>query len=148
MNLGINTDNHKKEKVTTEKVETNQNNPKPNGGSEVQASRTFTYEPHNAVDGSNGTRWVASREDKTPHLTLDLGKVLNIKQYEMAFTHPALGHSWILEKSLDEKNWQVCSMQDEPIARSPHIATKIGEARYLRIKIIKGNPGLWEIKVY
>ena len=33
---------HKKEKVTTEKVETNQNNPKPNGGSEVQASRTFT----------------------------------------------------------------------------------------------------------
>lgn len=152
INLALNAkttaSSHKKEKVTTEKVETNQNNPKPNGGSEVQASRTFTYEPHNAVDGSNGTRWVASREDKTPHLTLDLGKVLNIKQCEMAFTHPALGHSWILEKSLDEKNWQVCSMQDEPIARSPHIATKIREARYLRIKIIKGNPGLWEIKVY
>lgn len=139
---------YKKERVSTEKVETNQNNPKPNEGSVVLASRTFTYEPRQAIDGSNGTRWVASGDDKTPSFTLDFEKVININQCEMAFTHPAFGHAWILEKSLDGRHWQVCGIQDEAVARSPHIVTGIGETKYLKIKIIKGNPGLWEIKVY
>lgn len=148
LNAKVTASSHKNERVSTEKVETNQNNPQPNGGSEVVASRTFTYEPQNAVDGSNGTRWVASGDDKIPHLTLDLGEVMYIKQCDMAFTHPALGHAWILEKSIDQSSWQVVGIQDEPVARSPHIANEIGEARYLRVKIIEGNPGLWEIKVY
>jgi len=139
---------HREERISTEKVETNQNNPQPNEGSVVVASRTFTYLPQNAIDASNGTRWLASGTDKTPWLTLDFGETKLLSQCEMAFTFPAFGHAWILEKSIDGRNWQVCGIQDEPVARSPHIATGIGEARYLRIKIIKGNPGLWEIKVY
>lgn len=152
INLALNTkvtaSSYKKERLSTEKVETNQNNPAPDEGTVVLASRTFTYEPHNAVDGSNGTRWVASGDDKVPSFTLDFDEVITINRCEMAFTHPAFGHAWILEKSLNGKQWQVCGMQDGLVARSPHLATEIGEARYLRVKIIKGNPGLWEIKVY
>ncbi len=139
---------HKKEKVSTEKVETNQNNPLPNEESVVRASRTFTYEPRNAIDGSNGTRWLASPEDKAPYLTLDFGEVKALSTCEMAFTFPAFGHAWILEKSRDGRDWRVCGIQNEVVARSPHVATEIGEARYLRLKIIKGNPGIWEIKVF
>ena len=139
---------YKAEWVSTEKVETDPNHPKPDNGSIVTVSRTFTYNPHNANDGSNGTRWVASGDDRTPWFTLDFGEIMELSQCEMAFTFPAFGHSWILEKSIDGNNWHVCALQDEPVARSPHIASKIGEARYLRIKIIKGDPGLWEVKVY
>lgn len=139
---------HREDRISTKKVETDQNNPKPDEGSVVVASRTFTYLPQNAVDGSNGTRWLASETDKTPHLTLDFGEVKQLNQCEMAFTFPTFGHAWILEKSLDGSKWTLCDVQGEQIARSPHIAKQLGEARYLRIRIIKGNPGLWEIKVY
>lgn len=137
-----------KERISTKKVETDQNNPKPDEGSVVTASRTFTYEPQNVIDGSNGTRWMASSDDKFPYLTLDFEKVMNLKQCEMSFVFPTFGHEWILEKSMDGKHWQVCGIQNEEVARSPHIATEIGETRFLRLKIIEGKPGLWEIKVY
>lgn len=139
---------YKKEKTSTEKVETNPNNSKPDEGSVTIASRTFTYEPQNATDGSNGTRWLATGDDRAPSFTLDFGETKQLNQCEMFFNFPAFGHAWILEKSLDGKKWTVCGIQNEAIARSPHIAHNIGEARYLRIKIIKGDAGLWEIKVY
>ena len=148
LNAKVSASSHKEERVSTKKVETDQNNPKPNEGSVVVASRTFTYLPQNAVDGSNGTRWVASGDDKTPNLTLDFGKVMSLNRCEMFFTLPAFGHTWILEKSTDGKQWQVCDIQNEKAVRSPHVATGIGDARYLKVKIVTGNPGLWEIKVY
>ena len=139
---------YKDEKTSTEKIETSPNNPKPDEKSVVVASRKFTYEPQNAIDSSNGTRWMASENDKAPHLTLDFEKTVNLKQCDLSFTFPAFGHAWILEKSLDGKHWEVCGIQNEAVARSPHTITEIGEARYLRVNIIKGSPGLWEIKVY
>ncbi|SFK74281.1 F5/8 type C domain-containing protein [Porphyromonadaceae bacterium KH3CP3RA] len=151
-NLAINTkvaaSSYRKERISTEKIETLPNNPEPDGKSVVVASRKFTYEPQNAVDGSNGTRWMASENDKAPHLILDFEKIIDVKQCDLSFTFPALGHVWIVEKSLDGNHWEVCGIQNEVVARSPHIITEIGETRYLRINIIKGNPGLWEIKVY
>ncbi len=148
MNARVTASSFQEEKTSTEKVETNQNNPMPNEGSVKVATRVFTYKPGNAVDGSNGTRWKASGDDRTPWFTLDFEEVKMIESCEMSFTFPALGHAWILEKSMDRRNWDVCGIQAEKIARSPHIVTGIGEARYLRVKIIKGDPGLWEIKVY
>ncbi|MCD7932797.1 MAG: family 43 glycosylhydrolase [Tannerellaceae bacterium] len=139
---------YKEEKISTEKIETNPNNPKPDEGSVVVASRKFTYEPQNAVDGSNGTRWMASGEDKTPYFMLDFGEIKIINQCEMFFTFPALGHAWVMEKSLDGQDWNVCGIQNESVARSPHRVEDIEEARFLRVKIIKGDAGLWEIKVY
>lgn len=48
----------------------------------------------------------------------------------------------IIKQISDEYHWEVYGLQEEVVARSPHIATEIGETRYLRIKIIKGSPGL------
>jgi len=139
---------HKRERVSTERIETDQNNPKPNEGSVVTISRTFTYKPEHAIDGSNGTRWVASGDDIRPNFRLEFEEVTKIDRCDMYFTLPSLGHAWILEKSINGHHWEVCYIQDELVARSPHTATEIGDAKYLRIKIIKGDPGLWEFKVY
>ena len=89
---------------------------------------------------------MASENDKAPHLILDFEKIIDVKQCDLSFTFPALGHVWIVEKSLDGNHWEVCGIQNEVVARSPHIITEIGETRYLRINIIKGNPGLWKLK--
>lgn len=139
---------YKSERLSTEKVETEPYNPKPDGSSLVVADRTFTYVPENAIDGSNGTRWVADGDDKNPYFLLDFGEKKEIKQCDMAFNFPALGHAWILEKSLDGEKWEVCGLQNEQVARSPHCVYELGEARFLKINITKGSPGLWEIKVY
>lgn len=139
---------HKNARTSTEKVYTNFDAPEPDEASAIMASREFTYVPQNAVDGSNGTRWVASGDDKLPSPTLDLGEIKRLNTCEMSFTFPAFGHAWILEKSSNGKGWEVCAMQNEAVARSPHVAQELGEARYLRIKIIQGDPGLWEIKVF
>ena len=138
----------KKPKISTKKIYTSFDELEPDETSVIIATREFTYRPENAIDGSNGTRWVASSDDKSPCFTLDFGEIKKIGKCEMSFTLPALGHIWILEKSLDAKKWEVCAMQNEVVARSPHIADGIGDARYLKVKIIQGNPGLWEIKVY
>ncbi len=130
------------------KIETSPNNPQPDGGSVQEASRTFTYLPQNAIDGSNGSRWEAAKEDSTPYFILDFQRKLTLQSCEMCFTLPTFGHAWVLEKSLDGKEWTVCATQDIPAIRSPHIVTGIGKARYLRLKITQGNPGLWEMKVF
>lgn len=138
----------KESKISTEKIYTSFDELESDEASVIVATREFTYRPENAIDGSNGTRWVASSDDKSPCFTLDFGEIKKIGKCEMSFTFPAFGHTWILEKSSDAKKWEVCAMQNEVAARSPHIANGVGDARYLRVKIIQGNPGLWEMKVY
>jgi hypothetical protein len=34
------------------------------------------------------------------------------------------------------------------VLRSPHVDKKAARARYLRLTILKGEPGLWEFRVY
>ena len=128
-------------------IETSPNNPLPDKGSVKEASRTFTYEAANAADGSNGTRWVASGDDESPFITADLGEVKKIEECKFFFNHPTEGHAWVLEKSTDGERWKVCARQDDIAVRSPHITPSIGKARYLRLKILKGSPGLWEWQV-
>lgn len=139
---------YRTERKTEVRIETQPNHPQPEGGSVKQVSRTFTYLPENATDGSNGTRWEATQDDADPYFCLDLGKKKKIKCCEIAFTRPTYGHAWVLEKSTDGKTWKTCALQEEPVARSPHKAQNIGAARYLRLKIRQGNPGIWEIKIY
>ena len=114
----------------------------------AKVTRTFTYIPENAADGSNGTRWWADESDTHPWIQFDLGKTTQVGSCEMAFIFPTFGHAWQLEKSLDGKKWTVCAATIEPRICSPHVATRIGKARYLRISILKGTPGLWECRIY
>lgn len=111
-------------------------------------TRTHTYQAAHVGDESNGTRWMAAVTDSSPYITVDLKEMRNVGECQFYFTKPTEGHTWRLEKSVDGKHWQVCAEEKKLQARSPHVAVGIGEARYLRLHILRGDAGLWEWKIY
>ncbi|MXV17825.1 family 43 glycosylhydrolase [Hufsiella ginkgonis] len=112
------------------------------------AERGFTYTANNAVDTKNGTRWMAADDDPQPWLMLDLGAMKDIGDAEIFFVLPSFGHAWKLETSADGKIWTTRREQQELVVRSPQTIKKIGKARFLRITVLKGMPGIWELKIH
>lgn len=110
--------------------------------------RAESYTGANATDGSNGTRWWADAKDKSPWLRVDLGSVREVGWCEMAFIFPTRGHAWTLERSEDGNVWTVCGQQQQPAARSPHVAENVGRARYLRVSVLAGEAGLWFFRAF
>jgi beta-xylosidase len=110
--------------------------------------RVETYAPANALDGFNGTRWLADLADSAPWFQVDLGAPRDIQRTEAYFTNPTAGHAYRLEWSLDGQAWQSYGEHDEIIRRSPHRDARAVRARYLKLTILKGEPGLWEFRVY
>ena len=135
-------------RTSTVSIETQPNQPLPDKGSVKNYTRTHTYQAAHVADESNGTRWLAADTDSSPFITVDLKEVRTVSECHFFFTRPTEGHAWRLEKSADGKNWQTCAEQGKVQARSPHIAGTIGEARYLRLHIRRGDAGLWEWKIY
>ena len=135
-------------RTSTVSIETQPNQPLPDKGSVKNYTRTHTYQAAHVADESNGTRWLAADTDSSPFITVDLKEVRTVSECHFFFTRPTEGHAWRLEKSADGKNWQTCAEQGKVQARSPHIAGAIGEARYLRLHIRRGDAGLWEWKIY
>lgn len=119
-----------------------------NGSDVVAVQRIASAKPENAVDGSNGTYWMAAADDKTPWLQVDMGAVKNIKTCRMYFVESTLGHTWKLERSVDGKAWETVKTQDQPIIKSPQVVDNPGKARYFRVTVLSGAPGLWEFKLY
>ena len=111
-------------------------------------NRIETFSPANALDDSNGSRWMAGANDAQPWYQLDLGKTRRIARTELYFVKPTVGHAYRLESSVDGKKWKVIGGHDDVQIRSPHTDEKIGRARYLRVTILKGTPGLWEFRAY
>jgi beta-xylosidase len=110
--------------------------------------RVETYVPSNAVDGANGSRWLAAPGDSAAWFQVDLGAAREIHRTEAYFVKPAAGHAYRLEWSLDGATWQPYGGHDELIRRSPHRDEKTVQARYLKLTILQGEPGLWEFRVY
>jgi len=110
--------------------------------------RVETYAPVNAIDGCNGTRWMAAKGDPAPWWQIDLGQPRDISCTEAYFVKPAAGHAYKLEWSLDGGNWQPYGGHADVICRSPHVDFKPVRARYLKLSVLKGEPGLWEFRVY
>ncbi len=110
--------------------------------------RVETYAPANAVDSSNGTRWMAAAGDKEPWFQVDLGAPRDIRRTEAYFVKPAAGHAYRLEWSLDGQEWNLYGEHDDVVLCSPHCDQKPVQARYLKLTILKGEPGLWEFRVY
>ena len=135
-------------RTSTVSIETQPNQPLPDKGSVKNYTRTHTYQAAHVADESNGTPWLAADTDSSPFITVDLKEVRTVSECHFFFTRPTEGHAWRLEKSADGKNWQTCAEQGKVQARSPHIAGAIGEARYLRLHIRRGDAGLWEWKIY
>jgi hypothetical protein len=110
--------------------------------------RIETFSPGLALDDSNGTRWMAAPGDAKPWFLVDLGEARDIQRTEAYFTKPAAGHAYKLEWSLDGQNWQPYGGHDEVILRSPHRDAKPVRARYLKLTVLEGEPGLWEFRAY
>jgi beta-xylosidase len=111
-------------------------------------NRTETYQPHNAIDASNGTRWMAASGDSPATYTLDLGSAQKLKRLDAYFVMPTAGHAYQLDYSTDGKTWKRCGGHTDVKIKSPHSDQLSITAQYLRITFIKGVPGLWEVKVY
>lgn len=129
-------------------IETQPNQPLPEKGSVKSCTRTHTYQAAHVADESNGTRWMAADTDSSPFITVDLKEIRKVGECQFYFTRPTEGHTWRLEKSTDGKHWVTCAEQGKVQVCSPHIAKGIGETRYLRLHIRRGDTGLWEWKIY
>ena len=110
--------------------------------------RQESFAPANAIDGYNGTRWLAQEGDRTPWFQIDLGKPRDIRRTEAYFVKPAAGHAYRLEWSLDGQSWQPYGGHEDVILRSPHRDERPVRARYFKLTILRGEPGLWEFRVY
>jgi hypothetical protein len=111
-------------------------------------NRIESYQPCNAIDGSNGTRWMAASPDSLASFVVSLGKAGRIKQTDAYFVKPTAGHAYRLEYSTDGKIWKRCGGHEDIRIQSPHTDTFSITAQYLRITFLKGAVGLWEFKVW
>lgn len=127
-----------------------------------RCQRTEHFVPEYAIDGANGSRWMA--EEKAPHsspegdtnvqkgndawLMLDLGRERMINQSELCFVRPTAGHAYVLEGSRDGKSWEMCGGHSDVQKRSPHIDKPGRKYRYLRVTITEGVCGVWEWRVF
>ncbi len=110
--------------------------------------RTEYFLPEYAIDNSNGSRWMASDDDKEPYMIADLGEPQYIKKSEIAFARPTQGHCYLLEGSLNGTDWDICGGNNENLCKSPNTDSVDKTYRYLKVRITDGVPGIWEWKLY
>lgn len=110
--------------------------------------RVEHFIPIFAVDGANGSRWMAHTEDKDNWLVVRLDSVRNVQRSEIYFVRPTAGHAYLLEASLDGKEWFECGGHQDCKMQSPHTDLIGKECRYLRVKIRDGIAGVWEWNLY
>ena len=110
--------------------------------------RTESHVPAFAIDGANGSRWMAADDDALPQLTVDLGKCRRIRKSELCFVRPTAGHAYVLEGSTDGATWYTCGGHADVQKRSPHTDAVRARYRYLRVTITQGVKGVWEWRVY
>jgi hypothetical protein len=91
---------------------------------------------------------MADEQDPTPWLEVDLGAVHRIKRAEAYFVTPTAGHSYRIEYSTDNTHWSIYQPPQPLTIESPHTTRGFASARYLRIFVMKGAPGLWEFHVW
>jgi hypothetical protein len=111
-------------------------------------NRIEVFSPANAVDDSNGSRWMAASDDTQPWLQLDLGRAQAVRRVEIHFCKPTEGHAYRIESSLDGVRWRPYGGSDAIRVQSPHVVERNARARYLRVTILRGEPGVWEFRAY
>jgi hypothetical protein len=110
--------------------------------------RTESFNYSFAFDHANGSRWMANSTDQSAWLIADLGKVQEIRKSALYFVRPTGGHAYLLESSLDGKEWKNIGGHDDLKIQSPHEDQFKIKARYLRVKINKGLAGVWEWEIF
>lgn len=116
--------------------------------SDTLCRRTEYFVPTFAVDGANGSRWMADDRDGMAWIVADLGKKRKIRRSEIYFVRPTAGHAYSLEGSVDGREWEVCGGHENSLVKSPHVDDVGAKYRYLRVRILVGEQGIWEWNVY
>lgn len=111
---------------------------------DVRCRRTEHFIPEWAIDGANGSRWMAEDNDGTPWLMADFGKPMKIGTSQLFFVRPTAGHAYILEGSNDGQSWTRCGGHGDSRMQSPHTDSVNAKFRYLRVHITEGITGVWE----
>ena len=121
-----------------------------------RCQRTEYFDAKFAIDGANGSRWMAAekvtaplpyREGQGESLVIDLGSSTTISRSEIAFVRPTAGHAYVLEGSQDGKKWKRCGGHADMQIRSPHTDDINKAYRFLRVTITEGVAGVWEWRV-
>jgi hypothetical protein len=110
--------------------------------------RREQYVAKHAVDQSNFTRWLPADDDPDPWIMIDLGEVHAICRTELSLYRPTLGHAYQMESSMQGERWTTVAHHPQRRIRSPQVDTLEIRARYLRLRIEDGHPGVWEMKIY
>ena len=109
-----------------------------------RCQRTEYFDAAFAIDGANGSRWMAQDADANSWLMVDLGVLTFIRESELYFVRPTTGHAYILEGSVDGTKWESCGGHADVQKRSPHHDLIQKAYRYLRVTITEGVKGVWE----
>jgi beta-xylosidase len=112
-----------------------------------RCQRTEHFDAAFAIDGANGSRWMAADGDSVCWMVLDLGKNVGISRSEICFVRPTAGHAYLLEGSQDGIKWKRCGGHTDVQQRSPHTDDINKNYRYLRVTITNGIRGIWEWRV-
>lgn len=110
--------------------------------------RRENYQPVNAIDASNRTRWLADTSDRNAWVIVDLGSVKDLTRTEAYFSKPTAGHAYQLAYSVDGSQWTACGGHPDIRVQSPHVDTMAVKARFLKLSILSGEAGLWELNLF
>jgi hypothetical protein len=113
-------------------------------GKTVTVSSTFTPPwgfvptPANAVDGDINARWQAAADDKTPWVSVDLGRACDVDTVELLWEHDEPGYRYLVEGSADGATWTTLSDQSaNASADGRHtLGVTAHGVRHVRVKIL------------
>lgn len=114
----------------------------------------YKYKPSFAVDDHNATMWKAGDNTLPQHLTVDLGRVTNIKRVMTQFEFAGYYYQYKLEFSKDGEDWELyVDRSNNTIAGSPMIDDNNVEARYLKLTVLDTEKtglyaAIWNIQVF
>lgn len=114
----------------------------------------YLFEPEFAIDGNNGTLWKAGSVFLPQTLTLDLGKVQDIKRVMIYFEYPTFYYQYRIETSTDSINWKLfADKTDNRRSGSPMIDDNEAKARFVKITVTGTEKtglfaAIWEVKIF
>lgn len=114
----------------------------------------YEYKPSYATDQNNATMWKAANNSFPQDITVDLGKVKNIRRIMTQFEFASYYYQYRIDYSADGKKWKTyVDKSKNRTSGSPMIDDKDVSARYLKLTILATEKtglfaAVWNMKVY
>lgn len=114
----------------------------------------YEYKPSYATDQNNATMWKAANNSFPQNITVDLGKVKNIRRIMTQFEFASYYYQYRIEYSANGKKWEIYADKSKNrTSGSPMIDDKDVSARYLKLTVLATEKtglfaAVWNMKVY